>query len=446
MVLRNKPSQLMRMKNTLVFRLITLVILLLAIVACNRPTPTFLPTPTASPTNTATPLPPPTAIPTSTPALVQDTIRIWHALDEGSLSALVQIISDFQVLYPDVLFDVLYIPFEDLKVRYESALREGDGPSLLMGPAEWGASLYEAGWVMDLSGLVEEDVIQPLSKAALGNVRYRQALLGLPYNLRGVVLYRNTALISSPPLTFDDLISSAQAATQGEIIGADLERSFFFSGGHLLGLGGEWLGLQGEPAFVTEQGTAWLELLRDFSRAGPTEFLSDRDLELFKQGRVGFIIDGTWNMLGLLQALGPGNVAIDPWPAYKTNALSGFVQSDNLYLNPSLPATQRNAALNFMQFFLSAPAQVHLAKSGLIPVISNLQVADAPSGELLNQALVALAGGSAYPIAPQIAAYPGLVDVSLKAALMNKTPAGQVLLAMAQAIQSALATTPNPLP
>lgn len=432
------------MKKLFVLRILLLVSMLVALSACNPSTPTVTPTPVDTPTVTPTLTPVPTPVPSPTPLLVQDTIRIWHSWSDATIPALVQIISDFQVNYPDVLFDVLYIPPEDLLVRYQAALTEGDGPSLLLGPAEWGAPLYDAGLVVDLSGLVGDKIIKPLSPAALGNVLYRQALIGLPYILRGVVLYRNTALIPAAPATFDDLVHSAQATTQGEIIGADLERSFFFSGGHLLGLGGQWLGPQGEPAFNTDQGIAWLELLRDFSLAGPTEFQSDRDLDMFKQGRIGYIIDGTWNMTALSQALGAGNLAIDPWPAYKTFHLSGFVQSENLYLNPGLNGRQQTAAINFMEYFLSEPAQDTLAKSGLIPVMPVLQLADGSAEDLLTQASIALADGSAYPIAPQIVAYTGLLDVMLKSALTSKTPAAEALLSVAQAIQAALSSTPSP--
>ncbi len=68
-----------------------------------------------------------------------------------SWPVLAQIIKNFQAIYPDVLFDVLYVPVDNLQARYIQDTEEGIGPTLLMGPAEWGPALFESGLVTDLS-------------------------------------------------------------------------------------------------------------------------------------------------------------------------------------------------------------------------------------------------------------------------------------------------------
>jgi maltose-binding protein MalE len=403
--------------------------------------------PTATQFLTATPAPTQTATPT--PVLTRGTLTIWHSLGEEQIPALEQVLAEFSQLYPDVYFDVLYVPPDSLRSRYELAALENRAPDILLGPAEWGVPLYQAGLVGDLADIAGQDLLEQLNPAAIQAANYRGALVGLPYGLQGVVLYRNKALIPKAAETFGELVSLAQAATKGEIIGASLERGFFFSGGHLLGLGGQILTEEGLPAFNNETGSAWLELLKAFDTTGPAEFLSERDVELFKQGRVGYIIDGTWNMQSLAEALGRENLAIDPWPAFRDGSLAGFVQSDNLFLNSRLPQDERLAAQAFIEHFLSPESQALFADSGLIPALSAARAQNPAWADLVNPAGIALTGGVPYPTLPQISAYLAPMDVALKNFFSSEITPVEALNAAFLGVQSALASlqaTSTPAP
>lgn len=411
--------------------------------ACTRVTPTVLPT---QPETTATPQP--TAIPlTPTPTILQGTVRIWHSLMESQVPALEQAITDFQILYPGIQFDVLYMPVENLQPRFEQAVLEGYGPDILFGPADWAPALFEGGLIADLSGLTSQELLNTFNRAALDSARYKDVLAGLPYAIRGVVLYRNKLLIPQAPATFDQLVSLAKSATLGETIGAFLDRSFYFSAGHLLGMGGEWMSPDGMPAFNNEKGIAWLELLKSFEQAGPTDYLTDNDLEAFKEGRAGFIIDGTWNLDELSAAIGAENMAIDPWPSYKDGYLSGFVQSENVYL--ATPAAGRDpaSAWKFMEYLISPEAQTYLTAVGLIPAVTGVRVADPVKNVLTSQVIAALAGGAAYPASPQIDAYIGMVDIAIRSFFDGKLSAPEALKAASDAIMNTLTgavATPTP--
>lgn len=424
------------------------LIVCLALSACSRlnpaPSPSALPS-TATPhsaTAAATGL---TLSPT--PALTRGTIRIWHSWDEAQIPALLQIIDDFHAQYPDVQFDVLYVPIEDLRSRYETAVREGGGPSILLGPASWGPPLYDAGLLSDLSADMDARLLDSLNPAALGAGRYKGALIGLPYALQGVVLYRNALIVPEAPETFDSLVSDAHFATRGETVGAVLERGFLYSGGDLISLGGQVMDENGNPAFNNERGLAWIQLLQTFEQVGPTELNSDQDLELFKLGKVGFIIDGTWNMNDLSQALGPGNLAVDPWPTYDQNGahyhLSGFVQSDQLYLSPLAQGDSREASLKFIAYFLSPDVQASLAEAGRIPAALGFPVKDS----LIEQAMQALAGGVTYPPLPEMETYTAPMNAALKTVFDGQTSPSKALQSAQDNIQEALDqfhATPTP--
>ncbi len=425
------------------------MIILLALSACGQDQPETMPEPTTPVETTAATGLPPTPLPTPTELTVQGTISIWHSWDEASLPALVQIVSEFQQKYPDVLFDVLYVPAEDLPARFAEATRDGSGPTLLLGPAEWGPPLYDDGLIENLTGLVSQERLAALNQPALGGAIYDDATIGLPYSLQGVVLYRNKDIMTISPTTFDELVTLAETSTQGEVIGAILERSFFYSGGHLNGVGGQLMDENFQPAFNDARGLAWIEMLSRFTEAGPPNDLSDEDLERFKLGTVGWIIDGTWNMRDLAAAIGPEKLAIDPWPGYEDGRMSGYVRAENVYLSQQTSPETRYAAIQFIDHLLSPEAQSHLAEAGRIPAVSGVAITDSISGLLIAQAMAALAGGATYPPVPQMTYYNLNLDIALRSIFEDGVEPAVALQTAEDAILADLEanfSTPTPAP
>lgn len=415
-----------------IIRLILLLTLLI-LPACGQQEPQATPA-IVTPIATTTPTLPPTPVPTPTEVVIRGTLSIWHSWDEVSLPGLVQIIAEFQRQYPDVLFDVLYVPAQDLAERFAEETRNGSGPTMLLGPAEWGPPLYDAGLIENLTGLVSQERLTALNQPALGAAIYDQATIGLPYSIQGVVLYRNKDIITISATTFDELATLAQTSTQGEIIGAILERSFFYSGGHLSGVGGQLMDNEFLPAFNDARGLAWIEMLRRFDEAGPPNDFSDEDLERFKQGTVGWIIDGTWNLRNLAAAIGPEKLAIDPWPGYEDGRMSGFVLGENVYLSAQVLPETRLAATRFIDYLLSPEAQTLLAGVGRIPAVSGVSITDPISGPLVAQAMAALAGGATYPPVPHTTYYGLNLDIALRAIFTDGVPPEQALQSAADAI------------
>jgi ABC-type glycerol-3-phosphate transport system substrate-binding protein len=308
----------------------------------------------------------------------------------------VAIIQAFQDIYPDIGFDVMYVPLDELRGMYESAVYWGGGPSVILGPAEWGAGMFDYEAVLDLSSFASEEFLGTINQAALGTCMYQDALICLPYALRGVLLYRNSIIIDGVASTYADMKFAAQAATKGGNVGAFLERGSYYSVGHLEGIGGSLMDESYAPAFNDESGEDWLDLLVSFDLLGATGFNTDQDVEMFKEGRIGYIIDGSWNRIPLEKAIGAENLAIDPWPTYKDGAFSGYVQADSIYLNPNLQGDVQYAALLFMGFLLDKDVQSLLAEFDFIPSVTSAQ----PRNEHIQQAMNAFKGGTTYPVVP----------------------------------------------
>ena len=383
------------MKRRLTGTLAVLLVLSLLIMACGpEPVPTRSPEPTVI---------------ISEGSGTGGKVTLWHAWGERATESLYEVVAAFRARNPDVQFEVLYIPHDDLRDEYEEAAITGGGPSVLVGAADWGPALFDAGLVSDVRSLADSQFLGTFNQAALGAVRYKDALVGLPHTIRGVVMYRNRDIIADAPLTFEELLSAAQAATTGDTVGASLERGFFFSGAHLNGVGGLLMDDEGNPLFNDDKGVEWLDLLNSFSEVGPAVHYAESDATLFRDGKAGIIIDSTWNAAGFAEAIGTDKLAIDPWPS----PMSGYVQTENIYLSANAEDTEEEVAWAFMEFFLSPEAQAILAdstKAGHLPAVIGVEIAD----PLLAQAAEALASGTTLPVIPEMGAYWGPMEASLQ--------------------------------
>lgn len=382
--------------------------------------------------------------PTATEEKLQGTLTIWHSWDENDMPVLEEILRNFSQKYPDILLDVLYVPQVNLLRRFELDAPAGKGAILFFGPGEWGDTLYNSALITPLEQLISQETLDRLNQPALQSAYRGNRLLSAPYAIHGVVLYRNREYMTLQAKTLDELVQFAQAATTEEFHGAILERSFLYSGAHLMGLGGQWMDDSGLPHFLGDQALAWIELLRTFEMAGATSFLSDEDLELFKMGKVGWIIDGTWNLNTLVSELGAEKLAIDPWPATKQGSLSGFVFSENVYISRMATLQQIRLAMAFLEYFLSPEAQTILTSSHKIPASSGITITDPIYGSLISQAMIALAGGSPAPPEHIFEIYQVQLNIALKAIFEEGQDPNEALLSAASAIQLQMQTSSNP--
>jgi len=355
-----------------------------------------------------------------------------------------EIIRSFQRFYPDVTFALQYFPLDDLYDTFYQSAYLGTGPSLLLGPAEWGVKLFDSGLINDLSPYVTADFLADIIPAALASAEYNGKLISLPLSQHGEVMFRNTSIIDTAPQTFEELSSLSHEATRAGIVGTYLERGAFFSAADLYGLGGKMMDEQGYPAFDNNYGLQWLNLLRDYDVAGAVTFNTNLDLNMFKRGRVGIIIDGTWNTTSLQAAIGAENLSIDAWPTYASGHMSGWVQADSVFLNANCQEGDRFAALAFMGYLLDPSVQKALAEVGYIPSVSTTQ----PRSTLIQQAMAAFADGVPYPITFDnnwLQLYWSELNKAIKSVLVDGVSPESALKAASKTLNSeiySLSTTP----
>lgn len=330
------------------------------------------------PTTTTTTGPSDTTTVATTVPDASGVITLWHGWTESEAVGLNTVLTAFRSANPDIRIESEAIPIAELQVRFAEARRQGAGPELVMGPSDWAAEWLEAGVIQDLTASIAPEFLATLHPGAVSMVTIGDRLVGLPETLRGVVLFRNRTLVTAEAATFPELIGAE---------GVSLERGAYFSLGHLqAACGGSFIGPDGQPAFAGPAGVCWLELLRSFP-GDPNAYYSDADDDAFRQGVAPYLVDGTWSIGSLVDAIGADVLVIDRWPNVGSGRLAGVLQTEAIYVTAGVEGPDLASSVAFITHLVSVEAQIQLATVGRIPVVAGLE----PDG-LIGQAARALAG------------------------------------------------------
>lgn len=308
-------------------------------------------------------------------------VSIWSSWDPVELRALRNIIQVFTIGHPEIDFSLSYYPPGELLEAFMSCASSSDCPTLLIGPSRWGPSLAADGLVSDISALIDSQLQRDLFPVAWDQVVRGSVMTGMPLELQGNVLYRNTVLVPDQSSQFGELIEQARELEESTQLASYFDFGFYYSVPFLSTCGGELLDTAGEPTILGEAGICWLELLKNWAASGRIVIGGDEDLGAFLAGESGWLMESSLLKQSLIEVLGQDSLNVDPWPVYDETGqpLRGFVWSENVYFAAGLAQDELEAGWTFTRFLFSPEAQAILSDvSGPahIPTLRSIALAD----------------------------------------------------------------------
>jgi ABC-type glycerol-3-phosphate transport system substrate-binding protein len=333
-------------------------------------------------------------------------VSVWTAWEADRVADLSALLESFHQQHPRVLVNLTYFRPEALLEAYALAVREGVGPTVLIGPSAWGPSLLRQGLIVDIAPRVFPAQREAVPALLWSQVSDAGAVVGLPVRARGMVLYRNRNLAAQPAPTLQDLLNRAAETSSRFAAEPVFDLGFEFSGAQLTPCGGTVLRAGGGLGFDEAAGVCWLTLLARFRQAGPLVFDSSVDRATFMAGHSPWLIDSTDALPEIVATLGAENLSIDAWPAVDEDGvpLSGTVWTDNAYFAGGTPASDVEASWALVNLIIGPEGQERLAQadgSWFLPVARNVQ----PLEPLGIQAASALLEATAMPLAANIDTY-----------------------------------------
>jgi len=376
---------------------------------------------------TATVTLPPAPAPTDVPVT---PLTIWLSWEPHELQGLLTLIDEFNEEFPTVSFSLRFAPEDDLLAVFLDAQAETPHPALLLGPSSWGPELQAAAVVLPLNDLVDAELLAGVSELGWAQVQVGDDIVGLPFELQGMLLYRNMGLTSAPAGTLSAWVDSAEAIAGEGILGSALDFTFDTTVSQLAACGMPLFPETGLYGFSGENGICWLDVLYEMRQTGQVYFGSNEDDALFLEGNAGWWIGSSNEIHNLVGGSGI-DVTVDAWPTYEAtgDALAGFVWSENIYFSMEQNPDSLQAAWNFGRFLLSAESQRLLsdpAGAAHITVLSALDLGD----PLMAAATSAIHSGVAYPLRADLDVFRRpLEEVVFDVLLQGRDPAAALAAA-----------------
>ena len=371
-------------------------------------------------------------------------VSIWLSWSPAEIDSLTGLSERFSLTHPEAEFEIAYFRDSELEGAFVEALQREAGPTIVIGPDTLGPRLWERGSIQDVTELMAPAIREALQPLALSQVTYQGALLGLPLAMDGVVLYANRDLAAQAVVRVEDWIAPAGGTPASSALGS-LDFGLLYTGGFMAACGGEWIDPSGQPGFRGPEGECWLGLMRGLSPSGQPAFNTDADLAAFQAGQVAWMVDGTWNLDTIAQAIGPSRLAIDPWPVYEATGrpLAGFVRTENAYLATDLSQADLEASWTFLAYLLSPEAQQQLShpdRARHLPVVQAIGL----TNPLMAEAMDAITSGIPYPLDPRFALYQQPLERAISTVIRQAGDPTLTLQRAEQELASALAPTPTP--
>ncbi|WP_372728437.1 extracellular solute-binding protein [Nocardioides sp.] len=319
---------------------------------------------------------------TADPAELSAVLTWWDTSDpQNEAPAFDKLIEKFNEEYPNVTIKHQSVPFGDAQNKFKTAAASGSGaPDILRAEVAWVPEFASLGYLYALDGtalLEDHDFLEtPLSSNVYDGQTY-----GVPQVTDTLALMYNKELfakagIDQAPTTWDEV---AQASTKLQKVGA--EGIYLNSGGYFLlpfmyGEGGDLVDTDSEEIVVdSAENVAGITQAQQLVKSGAAVKPDANDsygtmMTLFKEGKVGMIVNGPWEVAALdadPQFGGFDNLGVAPVPAGTAGA-GAPVGGHNYVIYSGMDEEKAAAAVAFVKFMSSPESQAFIADElGLLP-------------------------------------------------------------------------------
>lgn len=292
-----------------------------------------------------------------------------------------ELIEQFNEEYPNVTVNYQSVPFGEAQNKFKTAAKSGQGaPDILRAEVAWVPEFAKLGYLYALDGtpLLEENEFleTPLSSNVFDGRTYGVPqvtdTLGLMYNKQ---LFEKAG-IEEPPATWDEVADAARKLQAAGTEGIYLNAQGYFLLPFIYGEGGDLVDTEAQQITVnSDEAKAGIRTAQELVRSGAAVKPPANDpygtmMTMFKEGKVGMIVNGPWEVANISGDPGFGgfeNLGIAPVPAGSAGA-GAPVGGHNYVIWSGMDEAKADAAIAFVDFMASAESQAFLADElGLLP-------------------------------------------------------------------------------
>lgn len=380
-------------------------------------------------------------------------LEVWTPFT-GPDGAFMQKIIDEYNEKNDIEVSMQVVPGDQYYEKLRTAVQSNSGPDLAIVHADQIPSLVHAETVHDIDSYIQAQNIQESDyiESAWHAGMYKGKRYGLALDVHPLVLYYNKDLVSqenlSIPKTYSELIENGKKATKNGVYGFATPTVWptnLIYRTAMLQNGEDVISADGMTSNVaTQTSLDVIQKLEDLSKKekiAPEKLQRDGHIDLFKQGKAAFVIDGLWMSQGfdevkLNYGVAPmGNLFGDKKAAVWANS------HQIVFTKKNDDEQKEQAKHNFVDFLSNN--SLEWAKAGQIP--ANKKILESADFKAMPNQVAAAEQMSYAVLAPQMDTWLDIwtsVEPNLSSALLGeKTPKEAMEKAKTEGEQKAKETT-----
>lgn len=218
----------------------------------------------------------------------------------------------------------------------------GKGPDVFIYAHDKAMAAIEGGLVMPLNKSIADNLNQKINPVAMKTINVNNKVYGVPVSIETDVLFYNKKLVTSPITTYEQLAKEAKAYNNpaknkfwflfDASTGSPMYPMLSAYGFNLFGQNGTD---NDNPGFKTPEFLKGLEVLKSYhdivpikaSDLGNTDFLNTQ----FKNGNVGYIMSGPWDVKTFRDA--GVDIGVVGMPTYDGNQEKAFAFVQNAHVS-----------------------------------------------------------------------------------------------------------------
>ena len=376
-------------------------------------------------------------------------IEYWQYFFDARVSAMEQLIENFQSANPDITVKMTHFPYADYRTKVAAAIPAGEGPDVVQ--------LFY-GWLNDY---VEAELIQPLPSDAFPASTIDEEFFpmvqamkdgdqywALPTAVRSLALFYNERLLEEagvePPTNFDEMLAAAAAMTKrdaagnltqvGITAGMTAQDHHWWREGLIRQMGGE--PYTNDYTTVNYNSDAGLKALEFYTSlftgddAVTAIGFMDEPQAAFKAGRAGMHIDGSFRIGSLNKTRGL-KWGVTELPATADGTRSNYSSYWVNAITTKAEGEKYDAAVKFMQYITSDEAmQIWLDVVGELPAKPSVGLTEAnANNEVYGPFIRGLAYANTTKFANESAQRQLMVEMVERITLEGMAPAASLAVA-----------------
>lgn len=383
-------------------------------------------------------------------------IEYWQYFFDARVTAMEQLIENFQEANPDITVKMTHFPYADYRTKVAAAIPAGEGPDVVQLFYGWLNDYKAASLIQPLPAeTFPADQISEEFFPMVEAMREGDNYWALPTAVRSLALFYNTRLfeeagIEAPPETLEELIALGEQMTKrdgagnitqaGFTIGMTAQDHHWFREGLVRQFGGEpYLDDYKTVNYNSEAGLQALEYY--LSLAGENGIAGfgfmDEPQAAFKAGRAAMHIDGSFRIGSLNNTRGL-KWGVTELPATADGVRSNYSSYWVNAITTKAEGEKYDAAVKFMEYVTSDEAmQIWLDVVGELPAKPSVGLTEAnANNEIFGPFIKGLAYANTTKFVNESAQRQILVDMVERVNLAGADPAES--LAEAAAAEQAL--------